>query len=330
MPYSRSNRLHRLGAIILLFSILPIVLAACGTADAESPTATAGGAGASDATGEVAGQAITVGNIEANNPSKKIDEFQPFADYLAAHLDPAFNISEGRVVIGQDSAEMIRMMEDGSVDIYLDATIPSLEVCEAVGCIPSLRQWKGGTPDLNGVFVTTEATGITAIADLQGKVIMLEQPHSTVGHILPLVTIAEQGIPTRSVDNPEADVGPDEIGYYVSSGGQTSMNLLLNGEISALAIGSRAFKQFSDDVQTQVIVFDETVPAPSQLVSMRPGLNPNLASEIASLMIDLDQNDEGRMILDTMRETEKFETIPASVLAELNALYQVVKQTVQN
>jgi ABC-type phosphate/phosphonate transport system substrate-binding protein len=159
---------------------------------------------------------------------------------------------------------------------------------------------------------------------------MLEQPHSTVGHILPLVTLAEAGIATVSVDSPSAEVGPDEVGFYVSSGGQTSMNLLLNGEISALALGDRAFKQFSPDVQDQVTIFAETVGAPSQLVAIRPDLDPDLRAEIVRLMVALDQSDEGQEILTTMRETEKFEEIPADVIEDLNELYEVVKQTLQS
>ncbi len=249
----------------ILFSILLLlpIVAACGEADSgDSPTATP----KPQTGGQSTSTAIVVGNVEANNPSKKIDEFQPLADYLAANLASS-GITAGEVVIARDTAEMARMMAAGEVDIYLDAAVPSLEVCEEVGCSFILRQWKGGTAELTGVFVTSNESGVSDPEDLKGTVIMLEQPHSTVGHILPLVTLAEQGIAVRPVSSPEAEVGPDEVGYYVSSGGQTSMNLLLNGEIAALAIGIRAFKEFSPDVQAQVTIFAETVPAPSQLVS---------------------------------------------------------------
>ena len=108
------------------------------------------------------------------------------------------------------------------------------------------------------------------------------------------------------------------------------MNLLLNGEIAALAIGDRAFNQFSPDVQEQVTIFAETVPAPSQLVVIRPDLDPDLRAEIVRLMVALDQTEEGRAILETMRETEKFEEVPPDVVEELDELHEVVKQTLQS
>ncbi|CAN5516952.1 hypothetical protein BH23CHL2_BH23CHL2_05590 [soil metagenome] len=328
LHHSPSRRIRRVKGHLLAFAaILAIVLAACGVDDASNATATPDPAAAGSS--RDSGTEIVVGNVDASNPAQKIEEFQPLADYLAANLAD-FGITEGRVVIARDTAEMARMMSEGEVDIYLDAAIPSLEVCEEAGCTFALRQWKGGTPNLAGVFVTTAETGVTSLDDLRGKVLMLEQPHSTVGHILPRVTLAEQGIAMRSVGSPEAEVADHEVGYYFSTGGQTSMNLLLNGEIAALAIGARAFKQFSPDVQQQAIIFAETAAAPSQLVAIRPDLEPDLHAKIVNLMVVLDQSEEGRTILEQMRETEKFEEISADVLAELAELYEVVKQVIQS
>ena len=311
--------------ILLAAAALLALLAACGDEDADGATATPEPGGA----GQGSERALVVGNVDASNPAQKIEEFQPLADYLAANLTD-FGISGGQVVIARDTAEMARMMSEGEVDIYLDAAIPSLEVCEEAGCTFALRQWKGGTPELAGVFVTTDGAGVATLDDLQGKVIMLEQPHSTVGHILPLLTLTEAGIATVSVNSPEAEVGPDEVGFYVSSGGQTSMNLLLNGEISALAIGERSYKKFSPDVQEQASIFAETVAAPSQLVAIQPGLDMSLRDEIVRLMIGLDQSDGGKDILETLRETQKFDELPSDVLADLEELYEVVKQTFQS
>lgn len=307
--------------------VLALLLAACGAEDADGPTATPESGSAGQETGERT--TIVISNVDSSNPAQKIEEFQPLADYLAANLEDS-GITIGEVVVARDTSEMARMMSDGESDLYIDAAIPSLEVCEESGCIFALEQWKGGTATLAGVFITTEDSGVASLEDLQGKVIMLEQPHSTVGHILPLLTLEQAGITTVTVDSPEAEVGEDEVGYYVSSGGQTSMNLLLNGEIAAMAIGERAYRQFSPDVQEQVTIFAETIGAPSQIVSFRSDLDPELQEEIVRLMVELDETEEGQAILVAMRETEKFEEIPDDVVTDLEELYEVVKQTLQS
>lgn len=307
--------------------MLSVLLAACGSADSDSPTATptTEPAGA----GQGAKTAIVLANIEANNPSDKIAEFQPLADYLGANLGD-FGITEGKVVIARNNTEMANMLSDGEADIYFDAAFPALATCQVAGCTFTLQQWKGGSPTQKGVFVTTKDSGITTLEDLRGKVIMLEQPHSTVGHILELATLAQHGITTVSVSSPETEVGPDEVGYYVSSGGETSMNLLLDGRIAALGIGDKAFSQFSPDVQDQVTIFAETVEAPSQLVAFRPDIDPDLQAEIVNLMVDLNQTDDGKALLKSMRNTQKFEVFSQEALDNLYQLYDSVKQILQS
>ena len=272
-------------ALLLLAAVAGMLLVACGAdtlSDADTPEAEPAGSGES--------RTLVLGNIDATNPAEKIAEFQPLVDYLVSHLED-FGDEAGEIVIAQDTGEMARMLENGDVDIYVDAAIPSLEVCSLVDCEFALRQWKGGEAELAGVFVTSKESDIESLDDLKGKVIMLEQPHSTVGHILPLAALAEQGIATRRVDDIGASVAEDEIGYVVATGGQSSMNLLLEGEIEALAIGERAFKRFSADVHEQVVIIDETVAAPSQLVTFRPGFDEDLEQEIRGLMISLEDNE---------------------------------------
>ncbi len=321
----KNNRILRFRNTFSMFIALAILLTACGTADSDSSTATP----EPGAAGQSAGTAIVIGNVESTNPADKIAEFQPLADYLAANLGN-FGITEGKVVLARDTTEMANMLSDGEADIYFDAAFPALDTCAIAGCTFTLRQWKGGTPTQKGVFVTTKDSGITTLEDLRGKVIMLEQPHSTVGHILPRATLAEHGITSVSVSSPEAQVGPDEVGYYVSSGGETSMNLLLNGQIAALAIGDKAFKQFSPDVQNQVTLLAETVGAPSELVAFRPDVDPDLQAEVVRLMLALDQSDEGKAILQTMRQSEKFEELSQDVLDNLYELYDTVKQILRS
>lgn len=304
---------------VVLVVVAALILSGCGsdTLDADpTPTPQA------DGQSEVA-RTLVVGNIDANNPSKKIKEFQPLADYLAAHLE-SFGVQEGRVVIAQDTAEMARLMGAGEVDLYIDATIPILEVCSLAECEIVLRQWKGGEPEAAGVFVTGKDSGIASIEDLLGKVVMLEDPHSTVGHILPLSAIAQRGIAVREVSDPLAEVGEDEIGYYVSTGGQSSMSYLLNGDVDALVIGERAFQKFSADVQEQVTIFEHTVSVPGQLVSARAGLDPDLENEILQLMVALKESDEGKAILKKLRDTQQFDELPPETAQHLDELWETV------
>lgn len=312
--------------MVAVAGLVLLLVAACGTEEETGdPTATSN-TGGSDAA--AASNALVIGNVDASNPAQKIAEFQPLADYLAANLED-FGVTEGTVRIARDTEEMAELVKSGEVDIYIDAAFPAMDVCEAAGCEFALRQWKGNTAELAGVFVAKKGSGIASLEDLKGKIIMLEQPHSTVGHILPLATLSLQGISYRAVEDQNAEVGPDEVGYFVSPGGQSSMNMLLNGQIAGLAFGERSFSQFSPDVQNQVEIIAKTPGAPSQLVACSPEMDPELAAEVTRLMVGLSDSEEGREILVTLRETQKFEEMPADVMAALDELYQTVKLVMQ-
>jgi ABC-type phosphate/phosphonate transport system substrate-binding protein len=263
--------------------------------------------------------AIVLGDIDPHTPAKKIAELQPLADYLAAHLG-AFGVRQGRVVVAPDEATMARLLRDGAVDLFLGDAAPALTVCRRAGCDLRLRQWKGGQPATAGVFVARRAGGVARLDDLAGRVIAVEKPHSTVGHVLPLAALAQRGLAARRVDAPGAAVGPAEVGYYVAPGGRTAMDLVLRGEVAAAAMGERALGQFAPAVRDRTAIVGRTAAIPSQLVALRPGLDAALGEAIGARLIGLDRAPGGRAILEALRETDRFDRLPPEAAAQLDEL----------
>jgi phosphonate transport system substrate-binding protein len=261
--------------------------------------------------------AIVLGDIDARSPAKKIAELQPLADYLALQLR-SFGIRHGRVIVAPDETAMARLLREGDIDLYLGATAPVLTVCHQAGCAVTLRQWKGGQAVMAGVFVARRADGIARLDDLAGRVIAVQKDHSAVGHVLPLATLAQRGLTARQVSAPGTPIGPGEIGYYVSPGGRTAMDLLLRGQVAAVALGERTLDQFAPAVRDQTAVVDRTVSIPGHLVAVRPGLDPELAATISARLIELDRAPEGRAILEAIRETERFDRLPPDAAALLD------------
>ena len=72
-------------------------------------------------------QIITVGDIDPDEPAKKIKRFQPLADYLADRISD-YGIETGQVVIARDIEEMAGFLRDGRIDIYFDSPFPTLGV----------------------------------------------------------------------------------------------------------------------------------------------------------------------------------------------------------
>jgi ABC-type phosphate/phosphonate transport system substrate-binding protein len=296
---------------IALLGLAVSTVAGCASAPAQPtalPTPTAAPERAS---------AIVLGDIDAKTPARKIAELQPLADHLALHLRP-FGIQHGRVIVAPDETTMARLLREGEVDLYLGATAPVLTVCHQAGCAITLRQWKGGQATMAGLFVARRTDGVARLDDLAGRVIAVQKAHSALGHVLPLATLAQRGLSARQVSAPGTAVGSGEIGYYVAPGGRTAMDLLLRGQVAAVALGERTLDQFAPAVRDQMAVVDRTVSIPSHLVAARPGLAPELTETINARLIELDRTPEGRAVLLAVRETERFDRLPPDAAALLD------------
>ena len=101
---------------------------------------------------------IVLGDV-SSDPVKKIDRYQPLADYLADHL-AEFGIGVGEVAIAPDIETMAKMMQSGAVDIYFDSLYPATIVSQQSGAEPILRRWKKGKAEYRTIFFTRADSGI--------------------------------------------------------------------------------------------------------------------------------------------------------------------------
>ena len=64
----------------------------------------------------------------------------------------------------------------------------------------------------------------------------------------------------------------------------------------------------------------QTIAVPRQLVSVRPGIDPLLVSKVTELLTGLDQTEEGRLILENLKNTKKFDLLPPETAANLEVV----------
>ena len=220
-------------------------------------------------------QIITLGDIDASDPIKKIKRFRPLADYLASHLTE-FGIMEGKVVISRNVEEAGGYLVDGTLDIYIDSAFPILAVQEISDSQIIARRWKGGDENYRSTYITLRDSGIDRIEDFKGKVLAFEHRESTSGFVLPAGTLIQQGFTLREVDRPDAPVDRDEIGYYFAQDEENTVVLLMGGLVAGAGFSNLDYKDLSDELQKDIAVFGKTISVPGQLVSIRPGLDPLL------------------------------------------------------
>lgn len=317
------GRLFVIGIVSIAAVVGLLFLASCNAAGAPSPSVAPPSTAANSLD-----QMITLGDIDPDEPAKKLKRFQPLADYLAENLE-SFGIHGGRVVIARNIEEMGRFLSDGTVDIYFDSPFPSLAVQEDSGSKIILRRWKQGVPEYWSTFIALRGNGISSVKDLLGKTIAFEEPHSTSGFVLPAGTLVDRGYEINQIESFDDLVAPGEIGYLFSRDEENTLEYVLQGRVAAGGISNQDYDKLPEQIKERIVAFDRTVSVPRQLVSVRPDLDAALALEVRALLLSLDQTEEGRLLLEGLKKTSKFDPLPPaseSALEELKLLMRLVSE----
>ncbi|MFQ5873832.1 MAG: phosphate/phosphite/phosphonate ABC transporter substrate-binding protein [Dehalococcoidia bacterium] len=309
--------IRRILAVVILG--LAALAAACQGGDGEEVTPPRSPA----ATDNVA-KTITLGDV-SDEPARKVELFQPVADYLAANLSE-FGIEEGRVVIAPNLEAMAELLRTGVVDLYFDSAYPTIVVSDLSGSESILRRWKQGSAEYWSVYFTRKDSGIESRDDLVGKRIAFEEPFSTSGFVLPAGTLLQRGFKLTPYAHPADDVAPGEIGYVFSREDENTLEWVVRGLVSGGATSNLDYDELPEELKSQLVIVGKTIAMPRQIVSVRPGLDPELVDKVKDLLMDLDKSDEGREILRNLKNTRKFDEIPEGTEASLRELKALISQ----
>ena len=272
---------------------------------------------------------LVLGDIDADDPGKKIKRFQPLADFLAAAMERQ-GIREGRVVIARDISDMGRMMLEGEVDVYFDSAYPTLAVRDISGSQIILRRWKEGVPEYWSIFVARRDSGLSTVSDLKGKILAVEEPYSTSGFLLPVGTLLQRGLDLKVVASFDSSVEAGQIGYFFTGDEENTVEMILQGRVAAGALSNEDFDDLPPELTDILIAFDRTSTVPRQLVSVRPGLAEERVKQVRELLTGLDQTEDGRQLLAGLKKTSKFDAVSAEAATSLSDLDHMIGQVLKD
>ena len=268
---------------------------------------------------------IVIADI-SNNPAKKIARYQPMADYLANHLSE-FNIGQGEVKVATDLETMSDWLESGQVDIYFDSPYPAMIVSDRSGAKPILRRWKDGQAEYYGVFFAMKSSGIKTLAELQGNTIALDETYSTSGYFLPMVKLIQSGFQPVEKKSTSGKVEADQVGYVFSDDDENTIQWVISGKLKAGVVDIETFREIPVASRKEIDILAETETVPRQVVLIREDLDPKLVAKIKTILLNMDQTDEGKKVLAKFEQTAKFDDFPPKKsIDRIRQLYELVKQ----
>jgi phosphonate transport system substrate-binding protein len=269
---------------------------------------------------------IVLGDV-SDEPIKKIERFQPLADYLATNLG-AFGIGVGEVKIAPDLETMADWMAKGEVDLYFDSLYPALIVANQSGAQPILRRWKGGIAEYHSLIFTRADSELTELHELNGHTLALEGPFSTSGYLLPLAHLAAAEFSLVEKGRVEDAVPKDKVGYTFTEDDENTIQWVLRGKVIAGAIDNQTFfGDIPEETQADLLILAETESFPRQVVMLRPQVEPALQEALKTLLVELDETPAGKLVLE-QNLTSQYDEFPEgaeAALARMQTLYELVQ-----
>lgn len=263
----------------------------------------------------------------SNDPVEKITLFQPLADYLAVRLT-AFGIGKSEIKIAPDLETMAEWLATGQADLYIDSLYPSMTVHGQSGAQPILRHWKDGMAEYHTLIFTNADSGITSLEQLKGQKVAFESNFSTSGYMLPLAYLLSEGFEVEEKATLDAAVADDQIGYIFSQKDQNTVQWVISDQVAAGAIDNLTyFNEVPEETRRQFTILAETNPVSRQVVMVRPDLQPEVVDAIRTILLKMDQNEEGRAVLASFQATLKFDEFPEGGQTALNRMRELYEFT---
>jgi phosphonate transport system substrate-binding protein len=172
------------------------------------------------------------------------------------------------------------------------ATFSYVLANERCGVEAELVAVRYGSPTYNGQIIALAESGISSIADLEGKTFCRPDPLSTSGWIIPQLTMRAAGI------NPEAD-----LAEIVDAGSHDAVvAAVYNGDCDAGAtyVDARStIEEDNPDVMEKVVVIEVTEDIPNDGVQFIPDMDEELKTKIVDGLLAISETEEGQEALDT-------------------------------
>jgi len=256
-----------------------------------------------------------------DDPVRSIKDRQEFVDYISKKLGP-LGFAGGRILVVEKMKLLSQALRDGKVDLFHDSVVPSLVLEKWSGSLPILRQWKYGEADYEGVIVVQKSSGVDTLADLRGKVIAFEEPHSTSATVLPRMLFEEKKIKLHHMES--AEIAKTDAVNFIYGADGSALNVLMTGRVDAATTILREIDRLKPEVRDGLKVIGKTISVPRQLISVRGNLDPKLVKALKKILVTMDSDPEGQGVLKRQQNTNKIDEIPAASIDQFKQINRYV------
>jgi phosphonate transport system substrate-binding protein len=241
--------------------------------------------------------------------------FREFTRYVAGKVSTGPAI-ESRVVVAPTAFELAKLLDQRKVDFYMESAYSTYSINFVHGSGKLLlRRWKSGLAEYYSVVFIRRDSGIRRVDDLKGKTIAFEDAGSTSGYLLPKLFLQRQGLRLIEKGRFSPDALATDVGYFFARSQEKVVDAVLTKQAAAGAFSNDDFDALEETKKSDIASLAQTDRLPRHLVSVRSDLAPPLVSRLEKILLDMDNDAEGRKILLKMDGTTKFDVLPGGEAA---------------
>lgn len=280
--------------LLILSFILPVMflLTACGQEEKEDP--------------------LVMGFVPLVDADTLIESIDPLADIL--------HESMGREVESFTATNYVGVVEglgSGQVDFGIIPPFAYALAHKESGAEVILTALdEDGSSGYTSIILVGADSDIEDIQDLKGKNIAFVDPSSTSGYLFPGAHLIENGIDLEQ-----------DLTYQYSGGHDKSLQLLLNGDVDAIATFEHSLNRYEDEfpgakAETREIARTDQIPGVS--VTVEPNMDEETKQELIDTLTGLNDLPEAKALMVDLFNIHGFREATAADYEIINTTAKVM------
>lgn len=239
------------------------------------------------------GPTITIGDVDPDTPTSRVQKIRPLADYVAAELN--WHPSRVQIMVARSLDDIAVMMKEGRVDLFVDSAFPNVEVSGEIGSTIILQSLVDGQKFYRSLIVVRLDSEVQSIQDVPGRRLAFQEEYSTSGFLVPAALMLEAGFELYQTDE-GAPIDAGRVGYLFSGDEENTLAMLRKGIVEVGAISSQDYDQLPSEVKSEFRVVHQSIDIPRKLASVRPGFDDTLLTPLREALVAIDDADRVRMV----------------------------------
>jgi phosphonate transport system substrate-binding protein len=212
------------------------------------------------------------------------------------------------VVVFGDESSLASALAEGSVDAAWMPPLSFVEARSRGAVLPVAKVTRGGFSHYRSAIFARADSGVSALSDLKGSTVAWVDHRSAAGYLFPLAMLQRAKLKPSELFSKEEFVGDHAaVCRAVLEGKAKAGATFVDDRPAGAPIRIDGCAQaLGDEEAAKLSIISISKPIPNDVVAVRPGCSPEVATSLKDALVSLATDDAGRKILAAVFKADGF------------------------